>query len=58
VEEAKLLNSELCKDPRVCAWEIVEINPTLDTENRMAESGFEILEASAKSIEARPMLAD
>lgn len=57
VEEAKLLNVELCKDPRVCAWEIVEINPTLDTENRMAESAFEILEAAAKSIESRPVLA-
>jgi arginase len=53
VEEAKLLNVELCKDPRVCAWEIVEVNPTLDTENRMAESGFEILEASAKAIVGR-----
>jgi arginase len=58
VEEAKLLNSELCKDPRVCAWEIVEINPTLDTENRMAESAFEILQAAAKSIETRPVLAE
>jgi arginase len=58
VEEAKVLNAELCKDPRVCAWEIVEVNPTLDTENRMAESAFEILEASAKSIETRPVLAE
>jgi arginase len=57
VEEAKLLNVELCKDPRVCAWEIVEVNPTLDTENRMAESAFEILEAAAKSIESRPVEA-
>lgn len=56
IEEAKLLNSELCKDPKICAWEIVEVNPTLDTENRMAESGFEILEASAKSIVSRPIL--
>ena len=56
VEEAKVLNAELCKNPRVCAWEIVEVNPTLDTENRMAESAFEILEASAKSIEERPAL--
>jgi arginase len=56
VEEAKLLNSELCKDTRVCAWEIVEINPTLDTENRTAESAFEILEAAAKSIETRVVL--
>ena len=58
VEEAKLLNAELCKDAKVCAYEIVEVNPTLDTENRMAESAFEILEASAKSIEARPVLAE
>ena len=55
VEEAKLLNEELAKDPKVCAWEIVEINPTLDTENRMAESAFEILEATAKSIASRPV---
>ena len=45
-------------DNCICAFEIVEINPTLDTENRMAESAFEILEASAKSIETRPVLAE
>lgn len=58
VEEAKILNEELAKDPKVCAWEIVEVNPTLDTENRMAESAFEILEATAKSIVNRPVLAE
>ena len=58
VEEAKILNVELAKSPKLCAWEIVEINPTLDTENRMAESAFEILEATAKSIVSRPVLAD
>lgn len=58
VEEAKILNSELAKNPKVCAWEIVEVNPTLDTENRMAESAFEILEATAKSIANRPVLAE
>jgi len=58
VEEAKILNLELAKDPKVCAWEIVEVNPTLDTENRMAESAFEILEATAKSIVNRPVLAE
>jgi arginase len=57
VEEAKILNAELAKSPQVCAWEIVEVNPTLDTENRMAESAFEILEATAKSIANRPVLA-
>lgn len=58
VDEAKILNSELAKNSKVCAWEIVEVNPTLDTENRMAESAFEILEATAKSIVNRPVLAE
>jgi arginase len=58
VEESKVLNAELAKNPKVCAWEIVEVNPTLDTENRMAESAFEILEATAKSIVNRPVLAE
>jgi arginase len=57
VDEAKALNVELAKDPKVCAWEIVEVNPTLDTENRMAESAFEILEATATSIVGRPVTA-
>jgi arginase len=58
VDEAKILNAELGKSPKLCAWEIVEVNPTLDTENRMAESAFEIMEATAKSIAARPVLAE
>ena len=58
VEEARILSSEIGKDPKICAWEIVEVNPTLDTENRMAESAFEILEATAKSIVNRPVLAE
>ena len=58
VEEARILNAELAKSPKVCAWEIVEVNPTLDTENRMAESAFEILEATARSIVNRPVLAE
>jgi arginase len=58
VDEAKVLNAELAKSPKVCVWEIVEVNPTLDTENRMAESAFEIVEATAKSIVARPVMAE
>jgi arginase len=58
LDEAKTLNVELAKSPKLCAWEIVEVNPTLDTENRMAESAFEILEATAKSIVNRPVLAE
>lgn len=58
VEEAKLLNAGLAGSPKVCAWEIVEVNPTLDTENRMAESAFEILEATARAVANRPVLAE
>jgi arginase len=58
VEEAKALSAALARDPRVCAWEIVEINPTLDTENRMAESAFVIMEATAHSIVNRPVIAE
>lgn len=58
LEEAKILNMELAKDPKVCAWEIAEVNPTLDTENRMAEGGFEILQATTKSILERPVMAE
>src|SRR5690606_27778392 len=58
VEEVKALSASLAKDPRLCAWEIVEINPTLDTENRMAESAFVIMEATVRSIVDRPVTAD
>ena len=58
VDEAKVLNTELAKSPKVCCWEIVEVNPTLDTENRMAESAFEIVESTARSIVNRPVLAE
>jgi arginase len=58
VDEAKTLNMELAKSPKVCCWEIVEVNPTLDTENRMAEGAFEIVEATAKSLVSRPVLAE
>lgn len=51
VEEAHVLNTLLVQHPKVICWEMVEVNPTLDTENRMAENAFEILEATTKSIE-------
>ncbi|QCK14698.1 arginase [Mangrovivirga cuniculi] len=50
VEEAKLLNEEIIKEKKVCCWEIVEVNPTLDTENLMAENAFDILENTTKSL--------
>lgn len=50
IAEAIALNAELIKDKRVCCWEIVEVNPTLDTENMMAEIAFEVLEITTKSL--------
>ncbi len=50
LEEAIQLNAELIKDKRVCCWEIVEVNPTLDTENTMAEAAFEVLEVTTKAL--------
>ena len=45
-KEAKELMKQLVQSPKVCCFEIVEINPTLDTENSMAENAFKILEAA------------
>jgi arginase len=45
-KEAKELLKQLVQSPKVCCFEIVEINPTLDTENSMAENAFKILEAA------------
>lgn len=58
-EEARAINVELVKSPKVCCWEMVEINPTLDSENKMAEVAFEIMEATARAFEEsrmRPVL--
>jgi arginase len=53
VEEASVLNGLLVKSPKVCAWEMVEVNPTLDTVNEMAENALTVLEATAKIIAQR-----
>ncbi|WP_114751145.1 arginase [Pleomorphovibrio marinus] len=50
IQQAMELNTALIRDKRVCAWEIVEVNPTLDRENIMAEIGFDILEATTLSL--------
>ncbi|MFD3000570.1 arginase [Pontibacter toksunensis] len=50
VEEAQQLNHCLLQDPRVVCYEMTEINPTLDTENTMAENAFEILETATTAI--------
>jgi arginase len=41
--EAGILMSRLMSYPKVCGFEIVEVNPTLDKENQMAEHAFEIM---------------
>jgi len=41
--EAGNLVARLCAHPKICCFEIVEVNPTLDTENLMAENSYEIL---------------
>ncbi len=46
IKEAKDLMTGLVANEKVCCFEIVEINPTLDTENSMAETAFKILEAA------------
>ena len=38
------INAMLIQNEKVICWEMVEINPTLDTENKMAIAGFKILE--------------
>lgn len=48
--QALELNKELIKDKRVCCWEIVEVNPTLDYENETAEAAFDILEETTNSL--------
>lgn len=53
VEEAKRINEVLCADPRVCCWEMCEINPVLDTLNTMAENSLGIFEAVVDAITAR-----
>lgn len=49
-DQAAELNIELIKDTRVCCWELVEVNPTLDSGNKMAENAFDILEATTESL--------
>ena len=47
------LNTLLVGDPRVVCWEIVEINPTLDSKNQMADIAFNVMESAGKAIEDR-----
>ena len=48
--EAGNLVSRLMSNEKVCCFEIVEVNPTLDKENLMAENAFEILLRATNSL--------
>lgn len=49
--EAADIILELVQNERVCCLEFSEINPTLDSENVMAETVFEILQKVARQVE-------
>ncbi len=51
--EAQNLIVELAKSPKICCFEITEINPTLDLQNATAKHAFSILEAKTKQLEKR-----
>src|SRR5690554_165721 len=44
------LIARMCGYPKICCFEIVEVNPTLDTENLMAENAFEILSRAINAL--------
>lgn len=50
VQEVMDLNTLLIQNQRVCLWEMVEVNPTLDTMNSMAENAFDVLEATTQAL--------
>lgn len=50
-EEAKALNVALVKSDKVVCWEMVEVNPTLDTVNKMAVNAFSVLDAVVNTLE-------
>jgi arginase len=53
-EEARMLLHGLLRDPRVVAFELTEMNPTLDTGgNRMGEAAFRLLERSAAVLQGK-----
>lgn len=48
--QAAELNSLLISNEKICVWEMVEVNPTLDRENAMAEEAFDILETVTEAL--------
>ena len=58
MEEAIALCHALLENDRVVCFEMVEINPTLDSENTMAKNAFNILEAATDTIQSHLQLTD
>lgn len=53
-KETTELLTELCKSPKLCCFEITEINPLLDEKtNTMTETGLRILEKITHTIESK-----
>ncbi len=52
-QEALEINRTLLRDPRVCCWEICEINPHLDSLNSLAEVSLGIYQGVLEVLEAR-----
>lgn len=53
LEQAAELLRTLLADDRVCCFEMVEINPTLDTANTMATNAFNLLETATAALTQR-----
>lgn len=58
-EEIKELLSVLARDPRLACFEVVEINPTLDSnQNKTAEAALEVLEHLVETVEQSAELVE
>jgi len=53
--EARALNQILLRNSKVIAWEMVEINPLLDTENKMAKVALDILDSVINTLKSEPV---
>ncbi len=56
--EAGNLCFHLMRNKKVCCFEVVEVNPTLDKENQMAENAFEILSKTVNQLNQRFQIKD
>jgi arginase family enzyme len=52
-DEAEAILRQLLADPRVCCWEICEINPHLDTLNTLAEVSLGIFKGGLEQLAER-----